>query len=202
QGREGNRRAHGEAPRRVHRLGGADVAARTVAPVRPPGEERQAAMTQALKAKDPRDIEHWKHKARALLLPPPLAILDRANEEGRARAICEALGLALSAREDLHERCAVDAAGVHVPVTTPSWPATNAPLGGLLHPLSGTPSPGTPPVTTLDELRQEHARWHGSLLPRLECLNRASPAQAHRVYAALWQEVQHSARWLACCPGH
>lgn len=159
-------------------------------------------MTQALKAKDPRDIEYWRHKARALLLPTPLAILDRANEEGRARAICEALGLALSAREDLHERCAVDAAGVHVPVTTPSWPATNAPLGGLLHPLSGTPSPGTPPVTTLDELRQEHARWHGSLLPRLECLNRASPAQAHRVYAALWQEVQHSARWLACCPGH
>lgn len=72
-----------------------------------------------------------RHEARALLLPTPFATIEPSDELRRERDVLAWLGIEQEDQLSLHQACARDALGVHVPGV-----ATAAVEGSLLHPLS------------------------------------------------------------------
>ncbi len=132
-----------------------------------------------------------RHKVRALLLPTPFAAHDPNAEADRERAVLRWLRIEPGQEDALHERCARDAWGVHVP-RPPGAARPGTGGGGLLHPLSheelGGGALGTKQVQAwwawFDAAR---ARW------RFE-------DEASNEFEALWLSV-HDEGWHDQVPG-
>lgn len=158
----------------------------------------------------PRTPEYWKHKARAVLLPTPLAELDAAGEQERQASLLAWLDLE-QARDELHHEATRDARGVHVP----QWvlalregdrqaaPSAELPLRALVHPLSGErPQEAVDAIWQLDELRRRYEAWIDGLLS-----GERMPPHDSRSFAALWHDLHGSASaggpasWIAQVPG-
>lgn len=133
-------------------------------------------------------------RARALLLPTPLAAVDPDGEEGRATRVetwLEGAGFAKPTEEDkeLLDRCARDAHDAQVGGLVPDVAARGDSAPVLRHPLSGDACAGA--ATSVEDARAAF----GQVLREIEQLARDGSPASDPVgwYAKLWLTVmQHN----------
>lgn len=133
---------------------------------------------------------YWLHKARALLLPTPLAVVDMDGEPERARQLLAWLDPSLPADERWHperwfETCHRDALAIHLPqlpATSPRpSPSDAISLPPLLHPMHGErPAHATDLSVPLGELRAQYQTWIDALV------DRRRPPTSSAAYTELW----------------
>ncbi|HEY8379395.1 MAG TPA: type III-B CRISPR-associated protein Cas10/Cmr2, partial [Nannocystis sp.] len=141
----------------------------------------------------------WSHKARALLLPTPLEVIDPEGESQRQvelLALLEESGFSLpdwNIEDPLHQNAYKDAYFAHAPLS--SQPTSTLPP--LRHPLSGETIGSTP---SRNELLTRH--WP-TLLTRLREILHA-PGDHKARYRALWCALMDPKEfpWLAELPHH
>lgn len=159
----------------------------------------------------PRTPRYWAHKARALLLPTPLAIIDHDGEAERIKRIEAwlAKGNSRDWRESAwFDRCHQDALGVHVPsfVTRLSSRVEDltrsdreVSLPALVHPMTGRRDhEASDELPCIADLRACYDDWESGL-----CARHSVPVDSAG-YNALWRDWLHSIKheWLRRLPGH